>query len=45
MKLIECKGYLEKLIHTMHTPDIKVITGIRRRSMIMQNTAAWLSEA
>ena len=30
MKLIERTLYLEKLIHTMNTPDIKVITGVRR---------------
>ncbi len=30
MKLIERKSYLEKLINVMDTPDIKVITGVRR---------------
>ena len=30
MKLIQRTFYLEKLINTMNTPDIKVITGVRR---------------
>lgn len=30
MKLIERKHYLEKLIRVIDTPDIKVITGVRR---------------
>lgn len=30
MKLIEITFYLEKLINTMNTPDIKVITVVRR---------------
>ena len=30
MKLIERKQYLDKMINTMETPDIKVLTGVRR---------------
>ena len=30
MKLIERKDYLEKMINVIGTPDIKVITGVRR---------------
>ena len=30
MKLIERKQYLDKMIHVIGTPDIKVLTGVRR---------------
>ncbi len=30
MKLIERKQYLDKIISVIGTPDIKVITGVRR---------------
>ena len=30
MKLIERKNYLDKIISVMGTPDIKVLTGVRR---------------
>ena len=30
MKLIERRQYLNKLINVLGTPDIKVVTGVRR---------------
>lgn len=30
MKLIERKEYLDKMVRVIGTPDIKVITGVRR---------------
>lgn len=30
MKILQRHDFLDKLIHTIKTPDIKVLTGIRR---------------
>ena len=44
MKLIERKNYLDKLISLKNTPDIKVITGIRRsgKSKLMEQYLCWI---
>lgn len=44
MKLIERTEYLQKLINVIGTPDIKVITGVRRsgKSKLMESFKAYL---
>lgn len=44
MKLIERREYLDKLIHVIGTPDIKVITGVRRsgKSKLLEAFCAYL---
>lgn len=46
MKLIERKTYLQQLINVMNTPDIKVITGIRRsgKSKLMDAFIAYVQK-
>ena len=45
MKLIERKDYLDKVINVMGTPDIKVITGVRRcgKSKLLEAFRAYVA--
>lgn len=46
MKLIERDFYLDKLKNVMGTPDIKVITGVRRcgKSKLMDAFIDWIKK-
>ena len=45
MKLIERTSYLDEMKDLLQTPDIKVITGVRRsgKSKLLDALAAWLN--
>ena len=44
MKLIERPAYMEEMRDLLQTPDIKVITGVRRsgKSKLLEALVAWL---
>ena len=46
MKLIERKQYLEKMIGVIGTPDIKVLTGVRRsgKSKLLEAFKAYVQK-
>lgn len=46
MKLIKRNDYLERLISVIGTPDIKVLTGIRRsgKSKLLETLKKYISE-
>lgn len=41
MKYIERPEYMQRLLDLMGTPDIKIITGVRRRGMLRMR-GLWL---
>ena len=47
MKLIERSSYLNKMIHVMGTPDIKVLTGVRRsgKSKLLEAFKAYVQKS
>lgn len=47
MKLIERKQYLDKMINVIGTPDIKVLTGVRRsgKSKLLEAFKAYVQKS